>query len=123
MTQDAVISSSSDEIAIVKGSAVTGVRRGRRRSWCGEGNYATQELRVMGDRSGYEWADVPEFNYIDKHVNSKLRKMKILPSELCNDAEFIRRVSLDLTGLPPTERACARPSWRIQARAVRSGRS
>jgi hypothetical protein len=27
--------------------------------------------------------------------------MKILPSELCTDAEFIRRVSLDLTGLPP----------------------
>jgi hypothetical protein len=28
--------------------------------------------------------------------------MKILPSDLCTDAEFIRRVSLDLTGLPPT---------------------
>ena len=28
--------------------------------------------------------------------------MKILPSELCTDAEFVRRVYLDLTGLPPT---------------------
>ncbi|MFO0893118.1 MAG: DUF1549 domain-containing protein [Isosphaeraceae bacterium] len=28
--------------------------------------------------------------------------MKILPSGLCTDAEFIRRVSLDLTGLPPS---------------------
>ena len=28
--------------------------------------------------------------------------MKILPRELCTDAEFIRRVYLDLTGLPPT---------------------
>ena len=28
--------------------------------------------------------------------------MKILPSGLCTDAEFIRRVYLDLTGLPPT---------------------
>ena len=27
--------------------------------------------------------------------------MKILPSELCTDAEFLRRVYLDLTGLPP----------------------
>ena len=27
--------------------------------------------------------------------------MKIQPSELCSDAEFLRRVSLDLTGLPP----------------------
>ena len=28
--------------------------------------------------------------------------MKILPSGLCTDAEFLRRVYLDLTGLPPT---------------------
>jgi hypothetical protein len=28
--------------------------------------------------------------------------MKILPSELCSDVEFLRRVHLDLTGLPPT---------------------
>ena len=28
--------------------------------------------------------------------------MKILPSGLCTDAEFVRRVHLDLTGLPPT---------------------
>ena len=31
-----------------------------------------------------------------------------LPSELCTDAEFIRRVYLDLTGLPPTADAGAR---------------
>ena len=28
--------------------------------------------------------------------------MKILPSGLCNDSDFIRRAFLDLTGLPPT---------------------
>ena len=27
--------------------------------------------------------------------------MKIKPSELCSDADFLRRVHLDLTGLPP----------------------
>src|SRR5262249_19831698 len=31
----------------------------------------------------------------------KLQRVKILPSGLCTDAEFIRRVYLDLTGLPP----------------------
>src|SRR5262249_10239419 len=44
----------------------------------------------------------PEFNFVDTHVNNKLRKMKTLPAELCTDAEFLRRISLDLTGLPPT---------------------
>ena len=28
--------------------------------------------------------------------------MKIEPSGVCTDAEFIRRIQLDLTGLPPT---------------------
>ena len=103
VTRDAVISSSNEEVALVKDGVVTGVRRGEAAILIRyEGSYATQELRVMGDRSGYEWVDVPEFNFIDKHVNAKLRKMKILPSELCTDAEFIRRASLDLTGLPPT---------------------
>ncbi len=103
VTRDAVISSSSDEVATVTGSVVTGVRRGEAAVLVRyEGNYSTQELRVMGDRSGYQWVDVPEYNYVDQHVHAKLRKMKILPSELCTDAEFIRRVSLDLTGLPPT---------------------
>ncbi len=55
----------------------------------------------MGDRKGYQWRDVPEYSYIDKLVDAKLQQMKILPSEVCTDAEFIRRVYLDLTGLPP----------------------
>ncbi len=102
VTREAVISSSSDEIALVKKSRVTGVRRGEAAILIRyEGNYATQELRIMGDRSGYEWAETAEYNFIDQNVHAKLRKMKIRPSELCSDAEFIRRVSLDLTGLPP----------------------
>jgi hypothetical protein len=39
---------------------------------------------------------------VDELVNNKLKLVKSLPSELCSDAEFIRRVSLDLVGLPPT---------------------
>src|SRR5439155_330512 len=34
-------------------------------------------------------------------VYEKLKQVKILPSEVCTDAEFIRRIYLDLTGLPP----------------------
>lgn len=47
----------------------------------------------------------PARNYIDEHVAAKLRKFRIVPSPLSDDAEFLRRVSLDLTGtLPPPER-------------------
>ncbi len=41
-------------------------------------------------------------NYIDEHINGKLRKMRIRPSELCSDEEFLRRLYVDMTGLLPT---------------------
>ena len=70
-----------------------------------EGAYAATTITVMGDRRGYEWQPVPENNYVDTLVYQKLRRVKILPSELCSDADFIRRIYLDLTGLPPTPEA------------------
>lgn len=67
-----------------------------------EGQYAATTLTVMGDRSGFEWKDPPTNNRIDDFVAAKLKRTKTLPSELCDDYEFVRRVYLDLTGLPPT---------------------
>lgn len=42
-------------------------------------------------------------NYVDELIGDKLRKIRVLPSDLCSDEEFIRRVTLDITGLLPTE--------------------
>lgn len=39
---------------------------------------------------------------IDELVVAKLRRLGIVPSDLCNDAEFLRRVTLDMTGTLPT---------------------
>ena len=103
VTREAVMTSNNPDVTGITNGVVTAIRRGEAAILVRyEGNYATREVTVMGDRGGYKWADVAEYNYIDKHVNSKLKRMKILPSELCSDAEFIRRVSFDLTGLPPT---------------------
>ena len=66
-----------------------------------EGAYAATTLTVMGDRDGFAWQQPESRNYIDDHVYAKLERVKILPSTLCTDAEFLRRVYLDLTGLPP----------------------
>lgn len=102
VTREAIFVSNNSDVAEIKDGRVTGVRRGEAAIQVRyEGSYATKEVTVMGDRSGFAWKQPPENNYIDKHVNAKLKRMKILPSELCTDAEFIRRVSLDLTGIPP----------------------
>ncbi len=100
---EAFLESSNTEVATVnRAGTVTAVRRGETTILARyEGAYAAAGIVIMGDRKGYQWRDVPEYNYIDKLVDAKLKQMKILPSELCTDAEFIRRIYLDLTGLPP----------------------
>ena len=50
----------------------------------------------------FEWKEVPANNYIDELIYAKLRRLRIQPSELCSDAEFIRRVALDICGVLPT---------------------
>jgi WD40 repeat protein len=67
-----------------------------------EGSYAATTLTVMGDRKGFAWENPPGYNRIDELVASKWQRMKIRPSGVCSDAEFIRRATLDLTGLPPS---------------------
>ena len=59
--------------------------------------------RVIIPRPGAAVATkLPQFNLIDKHVDRKLAKLNVSPSAVCDDAEFLRRVHLDLVGLPPT---------------------
>ena len=53
-------------------------------------------------------------NKVDELVAAKWQRMKIQPSGLCTDAEFLRRVYLDLTGLPPTAED-VRSSWPTRA--------
>jgi hypothetical protein len=103
VTAEAFVESSNTEIATVdKGALVTAVRRGEATMLARfEGNYDASTLIVMGDRTGYAWKGAPPNNYIDEFVYEKLQRMKILPSELCSDEDFLRRVYLDLTGLPP----------------------
>jgi hypothetical protein len=50
--------------------------------------------------------DLP-VNYVDELVNAKLEKLRILPSEVCSDEVFLRRVTIDITGLLPTEQEYA----------------
>lgn len=53
---------------------------------------------------GADTKGLPEpANVVDQAVFGKLRLLGIPASEVCDDATFLRRVSLDITGLLPTE--------------------
>jgi hypothetical protein len=41
-------------------------------------------------------------NFIDEHVSAEWKKLGLKPAPLADDAEFVRRVSLDLVGTLPT---------------------
>jgi hypothetical protein len=42
------------------------------------------------------------FNFIDELVMARLKKLRILPSDLCDDRTFIRRVFIDTIGILPS---------------------
>jgi hypothetical protein len=53
---------------------------------------------------GLQYSPLPSqpVNYIDELVDAKHQKLRLHPSELCSDEEFLRRVSIDLVGILPT---------------------
>lgn len=59
-------------------------------------------LMFVENQSGFQWAAPTPANYIDQLVYEKLQQLQFLPAETCTDAEFIRRVHLDLLGVLPT---------------------
>ena len=50
----------------------------------------------------FTWNEIPENNYVDTLLHEKFKKLRIIPSELCSDEEFLRRATLDITGRVPT---------------------
>jgi hypothetical protein len=59
-------------------------------------------LAFMPARPGFVWNHPPANNYIDEEIFAKLSVLRINPSDLCSDSEFIRRAYLDLLGILPT---------------------
>ncbi len=104
VTAEAFVESGNIEVVEVdKKGLVTTLRRGEAPLLARfEGSYAATTVTVMGDRTGFAWKEPEKWNKIDEFVAAKWQRMKIEPSGLATDTEFLRRLYLDLTGLPPT---------------------
>jgi Protein of unknown function (DUF1549)/Protein of unknown function (DUF1553) len=60
------------------------------------------QLLVLPKGLQFQYPAEPEANYVDALVAAKLKKLRIAPSELCDDEVFCRRVFLDIAGVLPT---------------------
>jgi hypothetical protein len=63
---------------------------------------ATSRLAFVKADPEFAWQAPAASNDIDELVFTKLRRMQVLPSARCSDEVFIRRLYLDLAGVPPT---------------------
>ncbi len=104
VTTEAFIESGNSEVCKnYEGGRVQAIRRGEAPILARyEGAYAAATVTVMGQRAGFSWQEPETFSKIDQLVSDKWERMKISPSPLASDTEFLRRVRLDLTGLPPS---------------------
>jgi len=66
------------------------------------GKAVAARIAVVEQPPMANYPDVPRNNFIDDLVFAKLKRLNIVPSALSSDQEFLRRVSLDATGMLPT---------------------
>jgi hypothetical protein len=103
VTHEANIDSNMPDLAAVGADAgVKGARIGEATLLVRyQGKYATVPVTVLNPASGFAWKQLPQNNYIDRLNDAKLQRLKIQPSPMVDDAGFLRRASLDLTGQLP----------------------
>lgn len=66
------------------------------------GKMALSRVLVVNRKPDFVWSGPTPRNFVDEHVFKKLRAIQVVPSPAATDAEFLRRVSIDVVGLPPS---------------------
>jgi len=104
ITSLAVFTSSDEEVAsVTEGGLVVGNDRGETAVIVRYLEFIESTfITFVRDIEGFEWKQPPSNNYVDDLVYEKLKQLKYLPSGLCTDEEFLRRVYLDVIGIMPT---------------------
>ena len=104
VTKEATIESNVPDVAKIDARAkVSGERTGEATLLVRyQGKYATVPVTILNPKPGFVWKPLPQYSYIDQLVDTKLRKLNLQPSGGIDDATFLRRITLDLTGAIPT---------------------
>jgi len=102
VTSLALFLTSNEGSAKIKDGSITTGQRGEAFVMA---RYATftvgAQVIVIPKNLKYEWPQIEQRNFVDQLVDEKLRNLRITPSSLCNDETFLRRASIDITGMLP----------------------
>ncbi|MCA9248815.1 MAG: DUF1549 domain-containing protein, partial [Planctomycetales bacterium] len=60
------------------------------------------QVLVLPAELAYTQPTEQPVNYVDELVGAKLHKLRVEPSGLCSDEEFLRRITIDVVGSLPT---------------------
>jgi hypothetical protein len=103
VTSLALFMSNNDPVASIgKDGRITSGERGAAFMLARFDVYSTTaQVLVIPDKLQYERPKLVENNYIDTLVNENLHKLRIVPSGICSDEEYIRRAYIDVVGLYP----------------------
>jgi hypothetical protein len=66
-----------------------------------ERTFAATSVMVLKQVPGFVPTPVPTDHFVDRHVVEKLNRIRVAPSAVAGDEEFLRRVYLDLIGVQP----------------------
>lgn len=103
VTEDATVESNTPDVASVQAASVKGERVGEAALLVRyQGKFVTVPVTVINPKPGFAWQALPQHNYIDQLIDEKLKRLKIQPSPAVDDAGFLRRASLDITGQAPS---------------------
>jgi hypothetical protein len=67
------------------------------------GQVAAVRVAAPLEGAGMAGDAFPAANFIDEHIRAEFVRLHVSPAPLCEDAEFLRRAYLDLTGRLPDE--------------------
>ncbi|HEY2573491.1 MAG TPA: DUF1549 domain-containing protein, partial [Verrucomicrobiaceae bacterium] len=103
VTHLAIFMSNNDPTAAVsKAGMVTSGDRGEAFVLARFSTYSVvSQFIVIPEGLKYQRPKLAESNYIDGLVNEKLHKLRIFPSGVCSDQEYLRRASIDIVGVLP----------------------
>ena len=104
VTSQAYFLSNNDNSApIEQNGVVTAAKRGEAFIMARFETYTVgTHFIVLPKGLNFKWQEIASNSFVDELMYEKFQKLRIQPSELCTDEEFLRRVYLDVVGVLPS---------------------